>query len=550
MSENTVDSKLRVETLYATANPQQCVYAAMHQDYSEEFVVESRAGWPNERVAGQLCVKHLLSANRGHFGPLEHPSITLNVGYFPHSVMQQARTHRIGCCLIGDTVVRFGHPSMSDGQTYYTKTISELASLWHEGRSHQMSDSDACYMKKMIKSRKLLQANEDTGLIQHTKITNIFRNGVRPVYAFAFAQGQEITATKNHKVFTPDGWRTLGELEIGDQVYASAACSTFIEPAIPSMTQAETDKESWRPITGYEWYEVSDFGRVRSWAPRKHRGVLRYPSSPRIKKQSKSSYLFISLAASDGSGSRRFNVHSLVLSTFSGNAPNGFVARHLNGNAYDNRLTNLAWGTQAENASDRVKHGVSCKQRVTPVSLVSVSSKGMMETYDLEVEGPFHNFVANDLIVHNSFDVQSGRYTSKGILRVAKREQDIEEIFYLRPVGRYVDRNGAKYEYTEDQRKIDLARCYDAAAHYAHQIRQGLSEEHARDMIPYSIRQHWVVSFNMRSLMHFLDLRSKKNAQLEIQWACDKIWPHFLNWAPEIAEWYATNRLHKARLAP
>jgi thymidylate synthase (FAD) len=492
----------------------------------------------------------LLAGGRGHYGPLEHVQIAFATGYFPHSVMQQARTHRVGCCLTGDTVVRFGHPSVSDGQTFYTKTISELASLWHEGRSHQKGDPDASYMRRMIASRKLLQANEDTGLIQHTRITNIFRNGVRPVYAFAFSGGEEITATKNHKVFTPSGWRTLGELEIGDQVYASAACGALIEPTVPSMTQAEINKESWRPVAGYEWYEVSDFGRVRSWAPRKHRGVVRYPSSPRIKTQPKSKYLFIGLAASDGSGSRRFNVHNLVLSTFSEKAPSGLVARHLNGNAYDNRLTNLTWGTQAENACDRVKHGVSTKQKVRPVSLVNVQDRGMAETYDLEVEGPFHNFVANDLIVHNSFDVQSGRYTSLRILQAAKGERPLEEVFYLRPVGSYSDRKGVKYAYSEDLRKIDLARCYDAAGHYAWQLRAGLSEEHARGLLPFDYRQHFVVSFSLRALLHFLDLRAKRDAQLEIQQLCQLMLPHLDDWVPQVAAWYRSTRLGKGKLAP
>jgi thymidylate synthase (FAD) len=50
--------------------------------------------------------------------------------------------------------------------------------------------------------------------------------------------------------------------------------------------------------------------------------------------------------------------------------------------------------------------------------------------------------------------------------------------------------------------------------------------------------------------MHFLDLRSKKDAQLEIRQLCDGIWPHFENWVPEIAEWYRENRWGKARLSP
>jgi len=50
--------------------------------------------------------------------------------------------------------------------------------------------------------------------------------------------------------------------------------------------------------------------------------------------------------------------------------------------------------------------------------------------------------------------------------------------------------------------------------------------------------------------MHFLDLRSKKDAQLEIQILCQLMWVHFQEWVPQIAEWYQKNRLGKAKLSP
>ena len=149
-----------------------------------------------------------------------------------------------------------------------------------------------------------------------------------------------------------------------------------------------------------------------------------------------------------------------------------------------------------------------------------------------------------------SFDVQSGRYTSTRIMDVALGTRDIEEVFYLRPVGTYADRCGGKYEYTRDQRIIDMTRCYDAAGHYAYKIRQGMSEEHARDLVPYAIRQHFIASFSLRALMHFLDLRAKCDAQLEIRQLCDLIRPAFELWTPELAKWYLSKRWGKAKLAP
>lgn len=149
-----------------------------------------------------------------------------------------------------------------------------------------------------------------------------------------------------------------------------------------------------------------------------------------------------------------------------------------------------------------------------------------------------------------SFDVQSMRYTGQRVIDVAEGQRDVEEVFYLRPVGHYSDRQGKKYQYTEEQRQSDLTWCLEAAKRYAQDIQAGWSEEHARGKLPFDYRQHFVVSFNLRSLMHFLDLRSKKDAQIEIRALCDLIWPYFAAWTPAIAEWYYNTRLGKARLSP
>lgn len=149
-----------------------------------------------------------------------------------------------------------------------------------------------------------------------------------------------------------------------------------------------------------------------------------------------------------------------------------------------------------------------------------------------------------------SFDVQSGRYTGKRILDVANGDRSVEEVFYLRPTGFYTDRQGKRYEYTTVDRTEDLNLCYRMALIYADKIQDGMSEEHARGTCLFDFRQHFVVSFSLRSLLHFLDLRSKKDAQLEIQQLCELMLPHLKSWCPEVADWYIQNRLGKARLSP
>ncbi|MFZ9995793.1 FAD-dependent thymidylate synthase [Vulcanococcus sp.] len=149
-----------------------------------------------------------------------------------------------------------------------------------------------------------------------------------------------------------------------------------------------------------------------------------------------------------------------------------------------------------------------------------------------------------------SFDVQSLRYTGKRIVSVAHGNLDLEEVIYLRPVADYVDRQGKRYSYTAELRKQDLQECRRLAEGYAWKIAQGFSEEHSRSMLPFDFRQDFVVSFNLRSALHFMDLRSKADAQDEIRAMCDLLWRELEWWAPEICAWYGEARLGKAQLAP
>jgi len=149
-----------------------------------------------------------------------------------------------------------------------------------------------------------------------------------------------------------------------------------------------------------------------------------------------------------------------------------------------------------------------------------------------------------------SFDVQSGRYTGQRICQAAEYKLNPEEVFYLRPVGAYSDRQGKRYQYTEQARSLDMGHCLIAATRYKELLDQGFAEEHARSILPFDIRQHFVVSFSLRALLHFMDLRAKLDAQEEIRALCELMWPHMQTWAPEIAAWYEKHRLHKARLAP
>ena len=72
--------------------PQRLIYLAMHTDYSEEF--DPSTELPEDRC-GQIVVQRLLDNHRGHWGPLEHPHLSLLLKV-DHNTAVQLRTHRVG----------------------------------------------------------------------------------------------------------------------------------------------------------------------------------------------------------------------------------------------------------------------------------------------------------------------------------------------------------------------------------------------------------------------------------------------------------------------
>jgi thymidylate synthase (FAD) len=475
--------KFCVDVIAATPNPQQVIWAAMHQDYSEHYVWDSHEKWPDEERCGELIVKHLLAGERGHYGPLEHPQITFNVGYFPHSMMQQVRTHRVGVsfdvqCLAADTEITFVNTQGETNQKL-KKKIGELYDLWTNGekairqrsirgRNGEPPGEYRRDCKKRISKMRLRVLNEETELFEVGHIKDIMSSGIQPIYRVTLSDGKTLDCTVNHRLFTSEGWQTMGD---------AVGLVTSPDGSVVNMTKPCFVMCNGMAVAGNGLY------RDKVWLQEQiAKGLLTEEIAKPI--------------------------------------------------------------LQPQNWQSKPKP-LGNKLRAHPVKVVDIEYLGEQMTYDLEVEGQWHNFVANGMVVHNSF-----RYTGQRIINVAEGKQDVEDVFYLRPVGKYTNRQGKRYFYSEEQRTEDLKWCLDACQHYKKRIEEGLAEEHARGIIPFDARQHFVLSCNVRSLMHLLDLRWKKDAQLEAQKLCELLFVHFEQWVPAVAQWYKENRAQKAKLSP
>lgn len=124
-------------------------------------------------------------------------------------------------------------------------------------------------------------------------------------------------------------------------------------------TYAELEQEEvWRAIPGFEGYEVSSIGRVRSF--RRHGGRGRgINKMPRLKSLHVAStgYLCVTLQKPDGDRCSKYPVHTLVAATFLGPRPKGMQIAHFDGEKTNARVDNLRYATASENAADKRRHG-------------------------------------------------------------------------------------------------------------------------------------------------------------------------------------------------
>lgn len=136
---------------------------------------------------------------------------------------------------------------------------------------------------------------------------------------------------------------------------------------------AKSDVEEWRPVRGWKgFYEVSSHGRVRSVDRRvrtrsgfrNYRGrVLRQKMSGPEGKE------YPAVVLSRPGELLDMKVHRAVLETFVGTCPPGCESRHLDGDRFNPRLNNLAWGIPvANNYDDKLRHGKLTRGEVNGVA--------------------------------------------------------------------------------------------------------------------------------------------------------------------------------------
>ncbi len=170
-------------------------------------------------------------------------------------------------------------------------------------------------------------------------------------------------------------------------------------------------------------------------------------------------------------------------------------------------LTPDGWRKAGELAvADAVMAAGAGPLPAAPDPIRAVADDGEEMTYDLSVAGPWHNFLAGGIVVHNSYNEESGRY------------RELQPVFYVPGEERKLVQQGrpGKYEFAEgtpgqhkavvEAMETSYLQAYDA---YQRMLAEGVAREVARSVLPVGLFSSMYATCNARSLMHFLGLRTQ-----------------------------------------
>lgn len=466
-------------------------------------------GWEQD----QKLLKYMY--NHKHSTPFEFSGMVIEV-QAPIFVFREWHRHRTQC-LDRDSIIHFNRKRLTRRTDVLKKSIG---SIWDRfqpklGKGNNPSSGFS------IKDMSLRCLNEDTRELSDTRILNVIKGDPKEMVWIRTKSGtKSITATREHRFYTIEGWMTLGEA-INNKVMLAIEGTKRgkLQQWIPEI---DISKEEWKPVVGFEEdYEVSNQGRVRN----KHTLNILTPNS----------YDYLRVYLGESSNRIAKYVHLLVLDAFVGPKTKGMEARHKNHNRLDARLENLCYGTHEENTRDSKESDRFIRLGIDYEYIDAVVDVGLKDTYDLSVCGPYHNFVADGFVVHNSYNEMSARY---GPLPNNNYLPTEERCFLVQSNNKQAQGlNGTQL--THEDALIWLERLTNFYEHaqdlYQDGLDIGILKEVARICVPVGRYSRMRASANLRNWLAFLTLRMSPDAQWEIRMfaqavaeICRKEFPHIM----------------------
>lgn len=146
----------------------------------------------------------------------------------------------------------------------------------------------------------------------------------------------------------------------------------------------------------------------------------------------------------------------------------------------------------------------------------SIKHMGRELTYDLEVEGSFHNFICNGIVVHNSINEYSARYSQVPDLYYVPEPDSLKKQHVLSKQCK--DESSSVIENVKDS-FIEYSKTKSKENHkqYEKFMEDGIAREQARINLGVNVYTEFYWKCDLRNVLGFLKLRMDFHAQSEIR---------------------------------
>jgi DNA-directed DNA polymerase III PolC len=241
------------------------------------------------------------------------------------------------------------------------------------GRCHACKS----WLTKFRNSGLKIRAMKD-GRIKVDRILDVVQNGTKTLYEMTLANGMSIKTTLDHRHFTLNGWLELNAIHVGDSVAHEGS---------------------------YEGKEYQKTGAGKGWA----KGLTGVPSKDGLSRPQ----LHGIISEFDKNAALLDMSHCDECDKPSNNTAHSIEIAHLDSDRNNSALDNLRPLCNSCHKTYDIENGTRSKrmEKGFPVEyseVVSIEYVGEETTYDIEMEGAEHNYVANGIVTHNSHTVAYG----------------------------------------------------------------------------------------------------------------------------------------------
>ena len=278
-------------------------------------------------------------------------------------------------CLDESTFIQYSLRTL-DGRRQSSNggSIKNLFERFHnlttDGRKKRANTKNSEYFATCV--------NEE-GRIFQNKILDVVHTGKKECYEICTKNGFSITATKDHKFFTGTQFKKLGDLFVGDQIMVHNGTR---------FKKSKIDREDsvYRNCRYVKHHPVAGVKRKGPYAY--HRlSNSRAVMEAHMNNLSLNEYL------------DRLNSNNLENLVFLKREDH---VHHKDENILNDCLSNLVLISASEHGRlHAIERHNNLRYTIVPAEIHSITLVGDRDTYDIKMDPPFNNYIANNFVVHN-----------------------------------------------------------------------------------------------------------------------------------------------------